>query len=37
MYKKMSSFKFDQTEIASKDSHKLKQITDVLTIDLNKV
>ena len=33
----MSSFKFGQIEVASKDFHKEKQITDIFTIDVNKV
>ena len=33
----MSSFKFGQTKVASKDFHRQKQITDILTIDVNKV
>ena len=33
----MSSFKFGQIEVASKDFHKQRQITDILTIDVNKV
>ena len=32
----MSSFKFGQTEVASK-SYLHRQITDILTIDVNKV
>ena len=34
---KMSSFKFDQKEGAYKDFHKQRQITDLFTIDVNKV
>ena len=33
----MSSFKFGQIEVASKDFHKQRQITDIFTIDVNKV
>ena len=33
----MFSFKFGHKEVASKDFHKQKQITDILTIDVNKV
>ena len=33
----MSSFKFGQIEVASKDFHKERQITDISTIDVNKV
>ena len=33
----MSCFKFGQTEIASKDFYKQKQLTDIFTIDVNKV
>ena len=33
----MSSFKFGQIEVASKDFHKQRQITDLFTIDENKV
>ena len=33
----MSSFKFGQTEVASKDFYKQRQITDIFTIDLNTV
>ena len=33
----MSSFKFGLIEVASKDFHKQRQITDVLTTDVNKV
>ena len=34
---KTSSFKFGQTKVASKDFHRRRQITDILTIDVNKV
>ena len=30
-------FKFGQIEVASKDFHKQRQITDIFTIDVNKV
>ena len=30
-------FKFGQIEVASKDFYKQRQITDILTIDVNKV
>ena len=33
----MSSFKFGQTEVASKDFYKQRQITDILTIDVTRV
>ena len=33
----MSSFKFGQIEVASKDFYKQRQITDIFTIDVNKV
>ena len=33
----MSTFKFGQTEVTSKDFHKQIQITDIFTIDVNKV
>ena len=33
----MSCFKFGQIEIASKDFCKQKQLTDIFTIDVNKV
>ena len=33
----MSSFKFGQIEVASKDFHKERQITDISTTDVNKV
>ena len=33
----MSYFKFGQIEIASKDFCKQKQLTDIFTIDVNKV
>ena len=33
----MFSFKFGHKEVASKDFHKQRQITDILTIDVNKV
>ena len=33
----MSSFKFGQREVASKDFHKQRQITDIFTINVNKV
>lgn len=33
----MSCFRFAQIEIASKDLYKQKQITDIFTIDVNKV
>ena len=33
----MSSFKFGQIEVASKDFYEQRQITVVLTIDVNKV
>ena len=33
----MSSFKFGQIKDASKDSHKQRQITDIFTINVNKV
>ena len=33
----MSSFKFSPIEVASKDFHKQRQITDILTIDVKKV
>ena len=33
----MSSFKIGQIEVASKDFYKQKQITDIFTIDVNKV
>ena len=33
----MSSFKFGQTEVASKDFHKQIHIAEIFTIDVNKV
>ena len=33
----MSSFKFSQIEVTSNDFHKQRQVTDILTIDVNKV
>ena len=33
----MSCFKLGQIEIASKDFYKQKQLTDIFTIDVNKV
>ena len=33
----MSSLKFCQKEVASKDFHKQRQIADILTIDVIKV
>ena len=33
----MSSFKFGQIEVAYKDSHKQRNITDIFTINVNKV
>ena len=33
----MSSFKFGLIEVASKDFHKQRQITDILTINVKKV
>ena len=33
----MKMFKFGQIEVASKDFHKQRQITDIFTIDVNKV
>ena len=33
----MSSFKFGQTEIASKDFYKQKKVTDIFTINVNKM
>ena len=33
----MSSFKFGQTEVASKDFYKQRQITDKLTIDVTRI
>ena len=32
----MSSFKFGQKEIASKDFNKQRRVSDILTIDINK-
>ena len=32
---KLSHFKFSQIEIASEDFYKQKQVTDILTIDVN--
>ena len=34
---KMSSFKFDQKVNASEDFHKQRQVTDIFSIDVNKV
>ena len=34
---KMSSFKFSQKEIRTKDFHNQRQLTDILTINANKV
>lgn len=36
-HKYFSSFKFGQIEVASKDLHKKKQVTNIFTIDVNKV
>ena len=33
----MKMFKFGQIEVASKDFHKQRQITDIFTTDVNKV
>ena len=33
----MSSFKFSQKEIGTKDFHNQRQLTDTLTINANKV
>ena len=33
----MSSFKFDQKEIASKNFYKQMQVTDILMIDVSKI
>ena len=33
----MSSFKFGQIEIASKDFHKQKHVADILIIDVSKI
>ena len=37
MIKRMFSFKFGQIEVASKKFQKQRQITDIFTIDVNKV
>ena len=33
----MSSFKFGQIKVASKDFHNQRQITDIFTIDVSKM
>ena len=33
----MSCFKFDRIKVATKDFHKKKQLTDIFTIDVNKI
>ena len=33
----MFSFKFGQIEVASENFHKQRQVTDIFTIDVNKV
>ena len=33
----MSSFKFTQKEVASKDFHNQRQVTDMFTISINKI
>lgn len=34
---KMSNFKFVQIQVASKGFYKQKQLTDIFTIDVNKI